>query len=65
MSYIFITCIMHCCTQVQNPTPEWTDHDQRAMISAQEHCRNENECLVKFKKVEEGLYTAICGQPNN
>lgn len=67
MSVIFITCVLHCCTQVLSPTIEWTQQDKKALNTAQVHCRVEkpSKCLIKFKKVEEAIYTAICGKENN
>lgn len=69
MSIIFISCLMHCCTQVLAPTTDWDDQDRAAMDTARKHCsapeRKYNKCLVKFKKVEQSIYTAICGAENN
>lgn len=65
MSMIFITCILHCCTQVRTPQREWTDQDKKTLDTAREHCYKEKECLIKFRKIEDSVYEAICGRDNN
>lgn len=65
MATLMLTCVLHCCTLVLAPDRKWTDQDKGALSSAQQHCRDEGKCLVKLKKVEEGLYTATCGKENN
>lgn len=65
MATLFITCMLHCCTRVLTPNSQWTDQDNKALQLAQQHCQQENKCLITFKKVEEGVYSAICGQENN
>lgn len=68
MATLFITCVLHCCTQVMAPSPDWTDHDKAALGTARNTCRRDypqSSCLVKFKRVEESVYTAICGKENN
>jgi len=62
---LFITCVLHCCTRVIAPFSDWTTQDREALQSARTHCRAESECLTRFKKVESGIYTAICGKDNN
>jgi hypothetical protein len=58
MATLFITCVLHCCTEVQAPDSRWDDHDKAALKTAQEHCYNEGKCLIRFKKVEESIYDA-------
>ena len=51
-------------TQVINKTDEWNDQDKKALASATKTCSTEYEnspCLKMFKKIEEGLYSALCG----
>lgn len=64
----FITCVMMCCTQVLIPDKVWTDKDQKTLDAARLHCRQaygRSPCLVKFKRVEESVYSALCGANNN
>lgn len=65
LAHVFIVCVMHCCTQVLAPDKVWDKQDQQALQSTQQHCRDEGKCLIKLKKVEQGIYTAICGKDNN
>ncbi len=65
MVTLFIACAIHCCTQVMAPDSVWDDQDKQALLSAQIHCREEHKCLIKFKKVEQSIYTAVCGKDNN
>lgn len=66
MALIFIACVMHCCTQVTSPDKVWDDHDQQALDMARKGCYSrDKQCLVKLRKVEESIYTAICGKENN
>ncbi len=65
MATIFIQCLIHCCTQVMAPDSVWDRQDKDALQSASVHCREEDKCLTKFRKVEQGIYTAICGKENN
>lgn len=53
-------------TQVTNKTDEWNAQDKQALQTATRSCaeRYENSpCLKMFKKVEEGVYQALCGAP--
>lgn len=62
----FITCIMACCTHVL--APDWNKIDDVNLDHARTRCREmykESRCLVKFTKVEERVYRAICGKDNN
>jgi hypothetical protein len=65
LAELFITCILHCCTQVQTPNGIWNEQDREALRQARNHCADESECLTKFTKAEDGIYTAICGEENN
>ncbi len=68
MSTIFVTCLLHCCTRVLAPNDQWDEQDANALRSAKVHCYTEkkpNNCLIRFKKVEQGVYTAVCGEENN
>lgn len=52
-------------TKLINETKEWTKKDQQTMDFAKDRCKDVykgNPCLVQFKKVEEGVYSALCGQ---
>lgn len=64
---IFLACVLLCCTQVLSPKPPWTNQDQKALDRARITCSNRDDrqtCLVKFRKVEESIYDAICGEDN-
>lgn len=64
----FITCIMMCCTQVLIPDKVWTKKDQQVLNVGRQHCRDtysKSPCLIKLKRVEESVYSALCGANNN
>lgn len=63
----FTSCLLACCTAISSPDKTWSKTDQEALESAKGHCRVEysrSPCLVKFKKVEDRVYQAICGKDN-
>ncbi len=62
---IFISCILHCCTQVMTPDLTWLEKDNHVLQVTRQHCADQGKCLVKLKKVEEAVYTAVCGKANN
>jgi hypothetical protein len=63
----FYAVLIFCpATRIVNPSGDWNDQDQKALTAAQNTCKiayNDSPCLKTFKKVEEGVYTAICGAP--
>lgn len=68
MALIFITCVMHCCTQVMLAAPEWDKKDNVYLEAAQLRCREiypKSPCLTKFIKMEEQVFRAVCGKENN
>lgn len=71
----FTSCLLACCTLVSSPSHQWIPQDQEALETARTHCGGEracdarghncdNECLVKFNKIEDSIYEAICGRNN-
>jgi hypothetical protein len=51
-------------TDVVNKTTEWNKQDQIALETAKNRCGQlflNAPCLKMFRKVEEGIYTALCG----
>lgn len=59
----FTTCVLACCTAVTTPDKTWSLQDQQALDKARETCdKDDGKCLIKFKKVEQSIYAAICGR---
>jgi hypothetical protein len=51
-------------TQVLNNTEEWNAQDKQALKTATYSCSvqyDNSPCLKMFKKIEEGVYQALCG----
>jgi hypothetical protein len=65
MNTIVVICLLHCCTTITSPTKEWNENDQRTLKTAQNYCKKKGECLISLKKVEESVFTALCGKENN
>lgn len=65
---VLIKCIMVCCTQILIPDKIFTKQDQATLDRARFVCREQyknSPCLVKLKRVEDSVYSAICGKNNN
>ena len=59
----FVVCLLYCCTAVSSPDKTWSKQDQQALDNARQTCDREyGDCLLKFKKVEDSIYTAECGR---
>jgi hypothetical protein len=61
-----ITVVLIGCptTQVLNNTDEWNAQDKQALKTAEISCGvqyDNSPCLKMFKKIEEGVYQALCG----
>lgn len=53
-------------TTIVNKSGDWTTQDRQAFASANQHCKEiypDSPCLKEFRKMEEGIYEAICGEP--
>ena len=62
--FVALTAISCPITQVVNKTGEWNQQDRAALATAKKHCGTmylESPCLKMFRKVENGVYTALCG----
>ena len=49
---------------IENKTNEWIGLDEENLIIAKERCRTwypNSPCLIKFIKVEDRTYRALCG----
>lgn len=52
-------------TKVINQTKEWNAKDQQTKAFAEDRCKDIYKgfpCLIQFKKVEEGVYSVLCGK---
>lgn len=69
INYIVLLLSLACPNvTVINHTSSWDEQDRQAFNRAYLHCVDEyskSPCLVRFEKVEEGVYNALCGKPKS
>lgn len=62
---LILSVLINCpATKIVNPGGFWDDQDEQALSVAKKRCGQiyqNSPCLTTFKKIEEGVYTAICG----
>lgn len=67
ISTTLLFIMLNCpATDITNLTDTWTDKDEQTLISAGDRCYKiypDSPCLIRFWKMEELTYRAICGEP--
>lgn len=64
---VFITVQAISCPSIKvvNKSSTWNDQDRKALATATSRCKSlytDSPCLKTFKKVEDGIYNALCGK---
>lgn len=64
LTLILLASLTCPATSIINRTNIWNDQDDKALSQAVKGCARSYErspCLKEFTKVEESVYTALCG----
>lgn len=64
-----VAAILSCPKiEIQNKTKVWNKQDRAALSTATKGCSQQYPdapCLKMFRKVEQGIYSAVCAAPSS
>jgi hypothetical protein len=67
MINILLAAALHCpAPTIENKTWKWVPRDEEMVRVATRRCKEEypnSPCLVRFVKIAEGRWSAVCGSP--
>ena len=67
IAFVVVSVLSCPNTKIENKSTTWNYQDVQAFRTASKRCPeiyNDSPCLKFFRKVEDGVYSALCGPPN-